>query len=140
MHAGLCHPGITRTYHFVKSKNLPFSLDDVRKVVTNCKICAEIKPNFCKTPESHLIKATQPMERLSIDFKGPLPSTSKNKYMLTVVDEYSRYPFAFPCSNMESQTDASCCRFLIYLVLVVTFILIELSRFFRVNLCLLCMV
>ena len=140
VHAGLCHPGITRTYHFVKSKNLPFSLDDVRKVVTNCKICAEIKPNFCKPPESHLIKATQPMERLSIDFKGHLPSTSKNKYMLTVVDEYSRYPFAFPCSNMESQTVASCCRFLIYLVLVITFILIELSRFFRVNLCLLCMV
>ena len=108
VHAGLCHPGITRTYHFVKSKNLPFSLDDVRKVVTNCKICAEIKPNFCKPPESHLIKATQPMERLSIDFKGPLPSASKNKYMLTVIDEYSRYPFAFPCSNMESQTVVSC--------------------------------
>ena len=30
VHAGLCHPGITRTYHFVKSKSLPFSLDDVR--------------------------------------------------------------------------------------------------------------
>ena len=74
VHAGLCHPGITRKYHFVKSKNLPFSPDDVRKVVTNCKICAEIKPNFCKPPESHLIKATLPMERLSIDFKGPLPS------------------------------------------------------------------
>ena len=87
---------------------MPFSLDDVRKVVTNCKICAEIKPNFCKPPESHLIKATQPMERLSIDFKGPLPSANKNKYMLTVIDEYSRYPFALPCSNMESQTVVPC--------------------------------
>ena len=77
-------------------------------VVTNCKICAKIKPNFCKPPESHLIKAAQPMERLSIDFKGPLPSTSKNKYMLIVIDEYSRSPFAFPCSNMESQTVISC--------------------------------
>ena len=76
VHAGLCNPGKTRTYHFVKSKNLPFSLSNVRKVVTNCKICAEIKPNFCKPPESYLIKATQPMERPSIDFKGLLPSTS----------------------------------------------------------------
>ena len=44
IHAGLCHPGITRTYHFVKSKNLPYSLDDVRKVVNACKVCAEIRP------------------------------------------------------------------------------------------------
>ena len=115
IHVGLCHPGITRTYHFVKSKNLPFSLDDVRKVCNACKICAEIKPRFCKPPEAHLIKATQPMERLSIDFKGPLPSTSKNKYILTVVDEFSRYPFAFPCPNMQSQTVISCLKQIFYL-------------------------
>ena len=108
IHAGLCNPGITRTYHFVRSKNLPFSLDDVRKVVNECKICAEIKPKLCKPPEMRLIKATQLMERLSIDFKGPLPSSSKNKYLLTVIDEYSRFPFAFPCNNMESQTVISC--------------------------------
>ena len=35
----------------------------------NCRICAKIKPCFFKPPETHLIKATQPMERLSIDFK-----------------------------------------------------------------------
>ena len=29
IHAGLCHPGITRTYHFVQSKDLPYSLGDV---------------------------------------------------------------------------------------------------------------
>ena len=63
IHAGLCHPGVTRTYHFVKSKNLPFSLEDVRKMISNCRICAEIKPCFFKPPETHLIKATQPMER-----------------------------------------------------------------------------
>ena len=48
------------------------------------------------------------MERLSIDFKGPLSSSSKNKYILIVVDEFSRFPFAFPCSNMESGTVISC--------------------------------
>jgi len=38
IHAGLCHPDITRTYHFIKSKNLSFSLNDVRKIVNDCKI------------------------------------------------------------------------------------------------------
>ena len=46
IHAGLCHPGVTRTYHFVKLKNLPFSLENVREMISNCKICAEIKPCF----------------------------------------------------------------------------------------------
>ena len=28
IHAGLRHPGVMQTYHFIKSKNLPFSLKD----------------------------------------------------------------------------------------------------------------
>ena len=35
IHANLFHSGITRTYHFVKFKNLPFSLNDVCKIVNN---------------------------------------------------------------------------------------------------------
>ena len=108
IHSALCHPGITRTFHFVKSKNLPYSLDDVRKMISACKVCGEIKPRFHKPPFIPLIKATQPMERLSVDFKGPLPSRSKHKYVLTVVDEYSRYPFAFPCSNVDAKTVIAC--------------------------------
>ena len=45
---------------------------------------------------------------LNIDFKGPPPSRGKNKYILTVVDEFSRYPFAFPCSNMKLSTVIDC--------------------------------
>jgi len=77
-------------------------------MISSYRVCAEVKPRFHKPAETHLIKATQPMERLSIDFKGPLPSTSKNKYFLTIVDEYSRFPFAFPSSHMETQTVIAC--------------------------------
>jgi len=69
-------------YHYIKTKNLPYSLDEVRKMTASCKICAEIKPKFFKPPQTSLIKATQPVERFSIDFKGPLPSASKSKYIL----------------------------------------------------------
>jgi len=58
--------------------------------------------------KSHLIKATQPFERLNIDFKGPLPSTDKNVYFLTIVDEYSRFPFIFPCPDMTVSTVIDC--------------------------------
>ena len=108
IHASLCHPGVTRLLHFVRTKNLPFSTGDVRKVCSSCRICAELKPSFYKREESHLIKASKPFERISIDFKGPLPSSSRNKYLLVMIDEYSRFPFAFPCPNMYSSTVISC--------------------------------
>ena len=43
-----------------------------------------------------------------MDFKGPLPSASRNKYILTIVDEYSRFPFAFPCSDLTAATVIKC--------------------------------
>ena len=49
IHTALCHPGVTRLYHFVKTKNLPFSIDDVRNVINKCSVCARLKPNFYKT-------------------------------------------------------------------------------------------
>ena len=67
-------------------------------------VCSEVKPNFCKPPSAQLVKATQPFERLRIDFTGPLPSSTKNCYLLTIVDEYSRFPFAFPCASVDSKT------------------------------------
>ena len=72
VHESLSHPGVTRLYHFVKSKNLPYSIDEVRKVINSCKVCAESKPRFYKGNPGQLIKATMPFERLNIDFKGPL--------------------------------------------------------------------
>ena len=108
IHQALCHPGVTRLNDFVKSRNLPYSVEDVRGVTKACRICCECKPRFYKPPSSSLIKATQPFERLNMDFKGPIPSSSRNVYILTIIDEYSRFPFAFPCPNISAQTVKSC--------------------------------
>ena len=55
------------------------------------------------------------MERFSIDFKGPLPSSSKHKYFLTVIDEYSRLPFATPCQNISIETVIKCLEVIFFL-------------------------
>ena len=104
LHDGLCHPGISRMGHYVRSKNLPYSISDVKSVVAQCRTCAVIKPRFYKPNNPPLIKATQPFERLSIDFKGPLPSVTNNKYILTIVDEFSRFTFAYPSKDMTAAT------------------------------------
>lgn len=46
LHNSLCHPGVTRMYHFVRSKNLAFTLPEIRQMSANCSICAEQKPRF----------------------------------------------------------------------------------------------
>lgn len=106
LHVDLCHPGITRMAHFVRTKNLPYSIDDVKRVTSQCKECSMVKPQFVRKNDSVLIKSTQPFERLNVDFKGPIPSSKK--YMLTIVDEYTRFPFAFACADQTAQTIIHC--------------------------------
>jgi hypothetical protein len=108
LHESLCHPGVTRLYHFVRSKNLPYSLEEIRRITSTCRVCNEYKPRFHCPEEVHLIKATRPFERLNIDFKGPLPTNNKNRYFLNVVDEFSRFPFVFPCPDMTTTTVIKC--------------------------------
>ena len=79
-------------------------MEEIKTVVKDCKTCAEGKPRFYRPPISHLIKATQPFQMLNIDFNGPLTSTTKKIYVLTVIDEYSWFPFAIPCKDVESST------------------------------------
>ncbi|XP_045766956.1 uncharacterized protein LOC123868459 [Maniola jurtina] len=109
LHNALCHPGVTRMYHWVRSKNLPYSANDVKEMTASCPTCAEIKPRFFKV-KGQLIKATSPFERINIDFKGPLPSETANKYILTIIDEYSRFPFAYACKDMTSATVITCLK------------------------------
>ena len=108
LHDSLCHAGVTRMMHHIKVRNLPYSIEEVRQVTRDCQICARNKPQFPKSSNAHLIKATQPFERLSVDFKGPLPSNNKNIYLLDIIDEYSRFPFGFPCPDTKSSTVIKC--------------------------------
>lgn len=109
LHRSLCHPGITRMVHWVRSKNLPYSIEEVKKITAACPICAEIKPRYVGH-QGHLIKATAPFERLNLDFKGPIPSNTRNRYILTIIDEYSRFPFAYTCKDMTSETVIRCLK------------------------------
>ena len=107
IHKVLGHSGAARLSHFVRSKNLTYSMDDIRQVCSQCKDCAELKPRFFIKDKQVLIKASQPWERVSMDFKRPLRST-KNRYLLVLIDEFSRFPFAFPCRDLSTKTVISC--------------------------------
>ena len=80
IHEALCHPGVVRLARFVRSQNLPCSMSDVKRVCSTCTTCVNLKPTFCQREEVGMIKATQPWERISLDFKGPLKTSTRNTF------------------------------------------------------------
>ena len=108
LHQSLGHAGVSRLWHFVRCKNLPYSIDEVRNVCLNCQTCGELKPRYQQSNSGQPVKATQSWERLGLDFKGPLPRTAKgNKYLFVAVDEFSRFSFAFPCKDTSTASAIS---------------------------------
>ena len=108
IHDSLCDPGVTRMTAFVRNQNLPYSVEDIRSMIKQCDVSQRCKPNFHKPQQDNIIKAMKPFKRLNIDFKGPIPSATKNIYMLTIIDEYSRFPFVYPCENTNTDTVIAC--------------------------------
>ena len=76
----------------------------VKKTTSACAICFEIKSKLFKLPVVNLIKSLQPFKMLNMDFKGPLPSKTKNYYIFTVVDDFSRFLFLFSCKDNNKNT------------------------------------
>ena len=89
---------------------------------TACKQWRECKPQYYSPEPSHLIRATQPFERLNFDFKGPPPRNNRSRFMLTIIDEYSRFPFAFPCEDVSAQSVIKCLSTLFSIFGMPTFI------------------
>ena len=109
-HQWRCHPGSPKLWHYVKQQNLNFTKAEVDQVVRDCQVCARMKLKFFKPATGTLISATKPFENLSIDFKGFLPVAkgTGNQYILTVVDQYSRFPWAFPTRDQSSESVIEC--------------------------------
>ena len=58
LHKSLCHPGVRRLYHFVRSRNLPFSLEQVKSITSSCSTCCKLKPQFYSPPNEQFIKSS----------------------------------------------------------------------------------
>ena len=62
----------------------------------------ELLDIYCHDGTQRHTLERQIFEQLNIDFKGLLPSKNPNKYILTLIDKFSRFPFAFPCKDISA--------------------------------------
>lgn len=108
--------------HGICSRNPPFSVQVFRSITNKCQTCSAIKPRFYQHKQGTLLKAPQPFEKLDLYFKRPIPTKIRNKYILTIIDEYSWYPFALLCSDVSAETVIRCIYSLVSLLGVPTYV------------------
>lgn len=103
------HPGIERTTELIRiSYYWPCLERDVREFVQKCHACAKRKsPVGLKAPLEAPFMATFPFEQISIDIMGPLPrSKHGNKYLLTMIDHFTRYAEGEAISEITAEETA----------------------------------
>jgi hypothetical protein len=105
------HLGVTRTYERIQRDYYwPGLRAIVNDYVKSCRDCAMFKPaSVNTTPPLMPITSTHPFELIEMDIVGPFPVSDKgNRYILTVIDHFTRWPEAYALSKQDTQSVLDC--------------------------------
>ena len=105
---GLSHGGSRPTIKLVSSK---FVWAGMRKQIREwCRTCLPCQTSkigrHVRSPPSVLPPAERRFGSIHVDLVGPLPESRGCKYLLTIVDRFSRWPEVYPLKDISSTT---CC-------------------------------
>jgi len=103
------HFGINKTLEKIRKRFYWASCkQDVEEWCKSCKIClAKRGPSGKGKSPLQVYNVGAPFERVQMDVLGPLPLTiSGNKYLLVVVDCFTKWVEAFPLKNIRAKTVA----------------------------------
>ena len=93
------HFGVDRVSDFLKHLWWPGKTQDVENYVASCVVCSRRKGNYGKhsTPTmGHLLRGSKPFEVIYCDFVHMPQSSNGKKYILTIIDSFSRFLFCYP--------------------------------------------
>jgi len=110
VHAELAHPGIKRTYSAIGDRFYwPGMFRDTLEHCNNCLNCQFHAPKPAKAPIQGHVQADSPGEMAAMDILH-MSESEGYKYLLTVVDVYSRYGKAIPLKNISARTVSEAVR------------------------------
>ena len=106
-----CHFGINKTISRVRQYCWWMQMDDyLREFVRSCTRCQLYKAKRSNTilPVGAMETPDYPFQRISIDIAGPIYPESKqgNRYILAVVDHFSRWVVLIPLKTFDAQETA----------------------------------
>ena len=103
------HQGRKRTERMISARYYWRRMTkDIRKWIQACSGCSTRKtPRPMHAGFTEIAQAIRPWQTVGIDIVGDLPVTKQgNKWILTVIDHFSRWPIGIPIQDRESATIA----------------------------------
>ncbi|GFX88073.1 retrovirus-related Pol polyprotein from transposon 412 [Trichonephila clavipes] len=103
------HFGVMKTLHRVRERFCWGKVRaDVEQWCKSCDACSARKgPKIRSRGKLHRYNVGAPFERIAFDILGPLPRTaSGNKYLLVVMDYFTKWPEVYPIPDQEAPTVA----------------------------------
>ena len=106
-HKLLCHAGTEKVTRYIRNN---FDMKDLvkitKEVISKCEVCQKSKVLTSPTKEKpKLLLASEPFEKIYIDICGPWKESIRGeKYIVGIIDQFSRYISLTPISKQNEET------------------------------------